>query len=60
MGYDPEQIILFGSVDRGDADKYSDIGLIVVKDTDQRFVQRMIEAADSVTNLEDLWRWPAG
>ena len=44
MGYEPEQIILFGSVARGDADEYSDIDLIVIKDTDQRFVQRMVEA----------------
>ena len=43
MGYEPETIILFGSAARGDADEYSDIDLIVIKDTDKRFVQRMVD-----------------
>jgi predicted nucleotidyltransferase len=40
--YNPERIILFGSAARGDTDEYSDIDLIVIKNTDQRFVQRLI------------------
>ena len=41
-GYDPEKVILFGSATRGDTDEYSDIDLIVIKETDRRFVQRLI------------------
>ncbi len=43
MAYNPEKIILFGSAARGDTDEYSDIDLIVVKETDQRFVQRLVD-----------------
>jgi predicted nucleotidyltransferase len=43
LAYQPEKIILFGSAARGDTDEYSDIDLIVVKKTDQRFVQRLVE-----------------
>jgi len=43
MDYDPEKIILFGSAARGDADEYSDIDLIVVKETDRRFIQRLVD-----------------
>ncbi len=39
-----EKIILFGSQAGGDADEYSDIDLIIVKETTQRFVRRSIEA----------------
>jgi predicted nucleotidyltransferase len=43
MGYEPEKIILFGSAARGDADEYSDLDIIIVKKTDRRFVQRLVE-----------------
>jgi predicted nucleotidyltransferase len=43
MAYGPEKVILFGSFARGDADEFSDIDLIVIKDTDQRFFQRLAE-----------------
>ena len=39
-----EKIILFGSAARGDADEYSDLDLIIVKETTQRFVRRCVEA----------------
>jgi predicted nucleotidyltransferase len=39
-----EKIVLFGSAARGDADEYSDIDLIIVKETTQRFVRRSVEA----------------
>jgi len=39
--YDPEQIILFGSQARGEADEYSDLDLVVIKDTDERFLDRL-------------------
>jgi predicted nucleotidyltransferase len=40
-GYDPEKIILFGSLARGDAHEWSDIDLIVVKDTDASYGERV-------------------
>ena len=33
-GFNPERVILFGSVARGDADEHSDVDLLVVVDTD--------------------------
>jgi predicted nucleotidyltransferase/HEPN domain-containing protein len=33
--YDPEAIILFGSIGRGNADEFSDVDLLVVMETDQ-------------------------
>jgi predicted nucleotidyltransferase len=38
--YDPERIILFGSRARGEADEYSDYGIIVIKHTDRSFLDR--------------------
>ena len=43
VAYDPEQIILFGSAARGDVHERSDIDLIVVKKTDRRFGQRLVD-----------------
>ena len=48
--YDPEKIILFGSYARGEWDRYSDIDLVIIKRTDKRFVQRLVEAG-SYLNL---------
>lgn len=45
LDYQPEKIILFGSVARGEADEYSDIDLVLIKKTYQRFIQRLIEAS---------------
>lgn len=39
--YDPERIILFGSCARRDANEYSDIDIIVVKETEDRFLDRL-------------------
>ena len=44
MPYQPERVLLFGSAARGEADEYSDLDLIVVKQTDERFIQRSIQA----------------
>ena len=41
--YQPERVILFGSRARGDARASSDIDLLIVKETDQRFVERIVE-----------------
>lgn len=40
-GYEPEKIILFGSLARGDVHEWSDIDLIVVKDTDASYGERV-------------------
>ncbi len=39
-----EKILLFGSEARGEADEYSDIDLIVVKETEKSFVRRLVDA----------------
>jgi predicted nucleotidyltransferase len=39
--YEPEQIILFGSRARGEADEYSDYDVIVIKRTDLPFLDRL-------------------
>ncbi len=44
IAYEPEKIILFGSAARGDGDEQSDIDLLIVKETETRFVRRAIEA----------------
>ena len=39
--YEPEQIILFGSRARGEADEHSDYDLVVIKETDRPFLDRL-------------------
>jgi HEPN domain-containing protein/predicted nucleotidyltransferase len=41
--YDPEQVILFGSAARGDADRYSDIDIAIIKETNERFLDRLAQ-----------------
>lgn len=46
-GYGPiDRIILFGSVARGEHDSGSDVDLIVIKETRQRFVERLVAVPD--------------
>ena len=40
-GYEPEKIILFGSLARGETHEWSDIDLIIVKDTDASYGERV-------------------
>lgn len=40
-GYEPEKIILFGSLARGDTHEWSDIDLIIVKDTEMSYGERV-------------------
>jgi len=47
-GYDPERVILFGSAARGDADEHSDIDLVVIKETSERFLDRLGRVYDFV------------
>ncbi|MBI5652565.1 MAG: HEPN domain-containing protein [Chloroflexi bacterium] len=46
--YNPDRIILFGSAARGDADRYSDIDLAIIKDTDARFLDRLAVVYDLI------------
>lgn len=41
--YDPERVILFGSLGSGDIGDWSDIDLVIVKDTAKRFLDRTKE-----------------
>lgn len=46
--YDPEQVILFGSAARGESDPYSDIDIVVIKETPERFLDRLGRVYDLV------------
>lgn len=39
--YDPERIVLFGSAARADMHEGSDLDVLIVKETDRRFVDRI-------------------
>jgi predicted nucleotidyltransferase len=39
--YAPEKILLFGSCARGEDDTFSDVDIVVIKDTQQRFLDRL-------------------
>ena len=48
IDYEPEKIILFGSAARGETDEHSDIDLVLIKQTDKRFFQRLVEAGSFI------------
>lgn len=55
--YAPHRIVLHGSLARGDWNRASDIDLIIVKDTDLPFTQRISEViglCDTTMNVEPL------
>lgn len=39
--YQPHKVILFGSAARGEADAQSDLDVIVIKDTQESFIERL-------------------
>lgn len=43
-GYAPQKIILFGSHAHGEPDEDSDIDLLIIKETSERFIDRLHEA----------------
>jgi uncharacterized protein len=49
-GYKPEKIYLFGSYAHGVPDNDSDIDLFIVKETDERWIDRRIAAKKSIKN----------
>ena len=49
--YDPEKIILFGSRARKEADEYSDIDLVVIKRTEEDFLDRLSRVARLLSHL---------
>jgi uncharacterized protein len=48
--YNPDRIIIFGSYARGEADEYSDMDVVVIKKTERRFLERLIEVAKYLDN----------
>jgi len=43
--YQPEKVILFGSMASGTVHEWSDLDLVIVKDTSKPFLQRLTEVA---------------
>ena len=41
LAYQPKKVILFGSLARGDYHEASDIDLVIIKETDKRFLERI-------------------
>jgi len=52
--YKPEKVIVFGSLTTGLFDEWSDIDLIIVKETDKRFFERMDEVLSMIKPEEGL------
>ncbi|TFH50218.1 MAG: nucleotidyltransferase domain-containing protein [Methanothrix sp.] len=48
------KVLLFGSLARGDARDHSDIDMIVVKDTQMRFLDRLDEFYDDAREAMDI------
>lgn len=49
----PSRIILFGSHARGDSDRFSDIDIIIIKETNKRFLDRLTEVAHALSGIPD-------
>ena len=55
--YEPLKIILFGSFARGDYHALSDVDLLIVKDTDRSFIDRIgdvLRCCESTLSIEPL------
>jgi predicted nucleotidyltransferase len=51
-GYRPQRIIVFGSFARGDTHELSDLDVIVVKDTEERFFDRIGRVRDACEDID--------
>jgi len=51
--YDPEAVILFGSLGRGDADEFSDVDLLLVMETDRDAKELSEEMTEYLTPLSE-------
>jgi predicted nucleotidyltransferase len=49
--YDPLRVVVFGSFARGDTHEGSDLDLIVVKETDERFFRRIGRVRDACADI---------
>ena len=52
--YLPEKIVLFGSLSNGEVHEWSDIDLVIIKDTHKRFLDRIEEVLFMVYPREGL------
>ncbi len=52
QGYQPQQVILFGSLAYGNPDPDSDIDLLIVKDTDETPLERRVRVRQLVSDSE--------
>lgn len=43
--YDPEQVIIFGSMARGQVEEWSDLDLLIIKETSEPFLDRSVRVA---------------
>ena len=51
-GYDPQRVILFGSYAYGDPQPDSDIDLLIIKDTGERFIDRWVTVRNLLSDPE--------
>ena len=50
--YRPQRVIVFGSFARGDTHELSDLDLIVIKETDERFFDRIRRVRDACLDID--------
>ncbi|MBI4022259.1 MAG: nucleotidyltransferase domain-containing protein [Candidatus Andersenbacteria bacterium] len=53
-GYNPDEIVLFGSAARGDFTQGSDLDLLIVKETDKKPMQRVREVVNCLPHTTDV------
>ena len=52
VGYAPQKVILFGSYAYGDPRPHSDIDLLIIKDTGERFIDRWVTVRHLLSDPE--------